>query len=207
MKLHTLGIVDADTVDMMRLNADETRTLQALCEAIYYCLDYEFATVAGAASLMREQRQEELMGAPYSCSRDDDERHDEWGAMHLARHLEVFVTTDPLVREFEAAVAELLQLMRAGHYDTVHEMIDGINRNHDNLTGYGIADELRMNVQLRDELERLGDYAERFSLWEPWEDGVTSAVLDACRQLAETVRSNDPPVDRPTPCPCCGKAL
>ena len=74
MKLHTLGIVDADTVDMMRLNADETRTLQALCEAIYYCLDYEFATVAGAASLMREQRQEELMGAPYSCSRDDDER-------------------------------------------------------------------------------------------------------------------------------------
>lgn len=200
MKLHTFGIVDADTVADVRLDADETRTLQSLCEAIYYCFDYECATVAGAAGLMREQRQEELMGAPYSCSRDDDERHDEWGAMHLARHLEVFAATNPLVREFEAAVAELLQLMRAGKWSTVGEMIDETD-------GFAFdADELRINVQLRSALERLGDYAERFSLAEPWEDNVITPIMDACEQLANTVRYNDPPDDRPTPCPYCGKA-
>lgn len=198
MKLHTYGIVDADTVALARLDDDDTRTMQALCDAVWYCFDYEFATVAGAAGLMREQRQAELVGSHYGCISDADERHDEWGAMHLARHLEIFVATDPLVREFEAAVAELLQLMRAGNYDTVGELTDALVVH---------ADELRMNVQLRNALERLGDYAERFSLAEPWEDDVITPIMTACEELANTVRYNDPPDDRPTPCPCCGKAL
>ena len=201
MKVRTCGIVDDFTLELARLSDDEARTLQAVVDAVWYCNDYEFATVAGAAGLMREQRQEELMRSPYSCSRDDDERHDEWGAMHLARHLEVFVATDPVVREFEAAVAELLQQMRAGGWSTVGEMIDETD-------GFAFhADELRMNVQLRNELERLGDYAERFSLAEPWEDGVITPIMTACEELANTVRYNDPPDDRPTPCPCCGKDL
>lgn len=205
MKLRTYGIVDADTVAMARLDDDDTRTMQALCDAVWYCFDYEEATVAEAAGLMRQQRQEELMGSPYSCSRDDDERHDEWGAMHLARQLEVFVATDHLVREFEAAVAELLWLMRAGHHDTVSDLMACT----DIAPGMAdkFADELRMNVQLRNALERLGDYAERFSLAEPWEDDVITPIMEACEQLANTVRYNDPPDDRPTPCPCCGKDL
>ena len=207
MKVRTCGIVDDFTLEFARLSDDEARTLQAVIDAIWYCNDYEFATVAGAAGLMREQRQNELMSSPYSCSRDDDERHDEWGALHLARHLELFVATDPLVREFEAAVAELLQLMRAGNYDTVTEMIDGINLQHDNLINYTMETTLRLNVELRAALERLGDYAERFSLDELWETGVVIPILTAASSLAETVRYNDPPDDRPTPCPCCGKDL
>lgn len=69
------------------------------------------------------------------------------------------------------------------------------------------ADELRMNVQLRNELEHLGDYAERFGLAEPWENDVITPIMTACEELANTVRHNDPPDDQPSPCPYCGNDL
>jgi len=187
------GCLDADTVDALRFSREEKATLEALVDAIAVCTEFEFATVNGAAGFMREQRQDELMCSPYSCSRDDDERHDEWRGMHYARHLEVFVSTTPLVRVFETTVANLVEAMWLGGWDNTQEMAE------EQGCWWG-NDEWIAHVAvgpLIDALEDLADIADRFGLWEPFSDGVIGPVVQAAQGLADVVRFNEPdgPVD------------